>query len=248
MAIAVADLGNSRLKWARIGDSGSIREVNALPIADPATWARVLDPQLGTIDQVLISSVNPPLAGRFGEFLASRGIQDIRWFHSVSDVPVAHLMDNAATGGADRALAVLGALGRKRTGPGLVILCGTGLTVERISSDGVWDGGAIAPGLRPMANALHLMTAQVPDVEITTTPSPLGRSTIPSVQAGVFWAVIGAIRELCLRQSEGLATPPWRIWTGGDAAWFAGLVDGPGAEVAENLVLEGLALLARAPS
>jgi len=115
------------------------------------------------------------------------------------------------------------------------------VTVERISAEGVWQGGAIAPGLGPMAKALHVSTAQLPEVAPREAPAPLGRSTVPALEAGVFWGVVGAIRELLTRQSAGLASTPWLIWTGGDAATFARWVEWPGAVFAPDLVLEGLA-------
>ncbi len=123
----------------------------------------------------------------------------------------------------------------------MVVSCGTAVTVERISAEAVWQGGAIAPGLGPMAKALHLLTAQLPEVAPREAPNPFGRSTIPALEAGVFWGVVGAIRELLSRQAEGFATTPWLLWTGGDAASFAPWIAWPvGAEVVPDLVLEGL--------
>ena len=137
-------------------------------------------------------------------------------------------------------VAVLTAPGR---GPGLVVSCGTAIVVERISAEGIWQGGAIAPGLGPMAKALHLLTAQLPEVTPREAPEPFGRSTIPSLEAGVFWGAVGAIRELLTRQAEGLSPIPWLVWTGGDAPAFSRWVDWPGSLVVPDLVLEGLARL-----
>ena len=53
-------------------------------------------------------------------------------------------------------------------------MCGTAITVERITAEGVWQGGAIAPGLGQTARALHLMTAQLPFIELSQDAAGLG--------------------------------------------------------------------------
>jgi type III pantothenate kinase len=242
----VADLGNSRLKWGRIDPDEHLGATVALPADDPTAWASAWDDWgLSAIESSWsISSVNPPLADRLGQFLAERGVGLIHWYRSATEVSVRHELKTLATAGVDRALAVVAALNlHQGRGPGLVVSCGTAVTVERISDDGVWQGGAIAPGLKPMAKALHLMTALLPEVEPREAPEACGRSTIPALEAGVFWGVVGAIRELATRQSLGLTPLPWLIWTGGDAATFARWVDWPGAIVVPHLVLEGLRTL-----
>ena len=242
----VADLGNSRLKWGRVDPDGRLGATIALPTDDPAAWASAWDAWglSGGGSSWSIASVNPPLADWLGRFLEGRGVASIAWHRSAIEVGVRHDLEHPRTAGADRALAVVGALGiHEGRGPGLVVSCGTAVTVERISGDGIWQGGAIAPGLGPMAKALHLLTAQLPEVSPREAPSPFGRSTIPALEAGVFWGVVGAIRELLARQAIGLEPTPWLIWTGGDAPTFARWVEWPGAEVVPDLVLEGLAAL-----
>ena len=106
-------------------------------------------------------------------------------------------VEGADTGGADRALAVLAALAHMPPGqPGLVVSCGTAITIERVTAEGVWQGGVIAPGLFLCARALHLLTAQLPLVHPDQSAPSWGRGTLPSLEAGVFWGTVGSIREL----------------------------------------------------
>ncbi len=106
-------------------------------------------------------------------------------------------VEGADSGGSDRALAVFGATRIIPPGrPGLVVMCGTAITVERITAEGVWQGGAIAPGLGQTARALNLMTAQLPFIELSQTPPAWGRGTVNSLKAGIFWGIVGAVREL----------------------------------------------------
>jgi type III pantothenate kinase len=240
----VADLGNSRLKWGRLGRDGGLDEVIALPIDDPGAWSAALDrlaPE-GEATSWAISSVNPPLAERLEAFLRDRGVADLRWFRSAADVPIRHALDRAETAGADRAWAVSAAVGLQPPGrAGLVVSCGTAITVERVSADGVWQGGAIAPGWSLSARALHVGTAQLPWIGLAEAPPAWGRSTAPALAAGLFWGAVGAVRELLTRQAEGLHPTPWLVWTGGDAPSLSRWIDWPEAQLVPDLVLIGLA-------
>jgi len=247
----VADLGNSRLKWGRIGDDGRIEQVLALPLDDPDAWDAAWQcwhPEGAAPDSWTIASVNPPLAERLDAFLKARGVTTTTWYRSAAEVPIRQDVENAEVGGADRALAVAGALGMHPAGgPGLIVSCGTAITVERVASDGTWQGGAIAPGLGLSARALHMMTAQLPLVRPAAAPPPWGRGTRPALEAGLFWGTVGCVRELLTRQAVGLAPDPWLVWTGGDAALLAPAIEWTGASVVPYLVLEGLARIALIP-
>ncbi len=97
------------------------------------------------------------------------------WIRSAAEVPVAKDVEGADSGGSDRALAVFAASRIMPPGrPGLVVMCGTAITVERLTAEGVWQGGAIAPGLGLTARALHLMTAQLPLIRADPGPASLG--------------------------------------------------------------------------
>jgi type III pantothenate kinase len=239
----VADLGNSRLKWGRVAATGVLDETVALPLDDSEAWAQTWSRwQLDALPSVWsISTVNPPVAQRLGDFLSERRVDGVSWYGSARDVPVLHRLEQPETAGADRALAALAATDRLPSGrAGLVVSCGTAITVERITADGVWDGGVIAPGLGLSARALHLLTAQLPLIEPCTVPVAWGRSTRPALEAGLFWGVVGAVREILARQVDDRLIDPWTIWTGGDASLVAPAVGGPEVAIIPDLVLLGL--------
>ena len=244
----VADLGNSRLKWGRIGSDGRLDEAIALPLDRPDAWDvawQRWSPAGAAPSAWTIASVNPPLAERLDAFLKASGVTTTAWYRSAAEVPIRQDVEGAETGGADRALAVAGALGMHPTGgPGLIVSCGTAITVERVASDGTWQGGAIAPGLGLSARALHTMTAQLPLVRPAAAPLPWGRGTQAALEAGLFWGTVGCVRELLTRQAAGLVPDPWLVWTGGDAPLLASAIEWTGARVVPYLVLEGLARLA----
>jgi type III pantothenate kinase len=244
----VADLGNSRLKWARVVESGRLVETIAMPLNKPEAWAsaweewRRIDPGAS---QWAISTVNPPVANQLRAFLGANGVDRVTWYESAVQVPVRHELESAETAGADRALAVAAAVALMPKGqPGLVVSCGTALTIERITAEGTWQGGIIAPGLGVAARALHLLTAQLPMIELHQAPPVWGRSTRPALEAGVFWGMVGAIRELLTRQADDMSGIPSVFWTGGDAELLARPVAGSDARIEPDLVLLGLARVA----
>jgi type III pantothenate kinase len=240
----VADLGNSRLKWGRLDPTGRLTESIALPLGDPVFWTAAWEKWNhagGTPSRWAISSVNPPVAERLQLFLDELGNATAAWFRSAAEVGVRNELIEPETAGADRAFAVAAAMGLAPAGePGLVISCGTAITVERISKEGIWQGGAIAPGLGVIARALHDQTAQLPLIELHQAPAHWGASTRPALEAGIFWGTVGAVRELLDRQSADLGDEPWVIWTGGDAVLLGGAVLGAAARIEPDLVLTGL--------
>jgi type III pantothenate kinase len=170
----------------------------------------------------------------------------VRWFHSATEVPVRHSLVAPEGAGVDRALAVFAACRLMPAGrPGIIVSCGTAVTVERITAEGIWQGGAIAPGLSLAARALHHFTALLPLVELTEIPPAWATSTRPALESGVYWSTVGAVRELLARQVDDLPGDPWIIFTGGDAALLAPRIEAKNARIEADLVLVGLAHLAQ---
>src|SRR5262249_3180535 len=155
-------------------------------------------------------------------FLREQDIRRATWIRSAAEVPVPKDVEGADSGGSDRALAVFGATRIIPVGrPGLVVMCGTAITAERITTEGGWQGGASAPGLGQRARALNLMTAQLPFIELSQAPPAWGRGTEDSLKAGIYWGIVGAVRELLARQESDLGRDPLVVWTGGDAELLA---------------------------
>ncbi|HUE95656.1 MAG TPA: type III pantothenate kinase, partial [Longimicrobiaceae bacterium] len=98
--------------------------------------------------------------------------------------------------GADR---IANALGAARRHPGrnlIVVDCGTATTFDVVSGTGDYLGGAIMPGVGVSAAALAGNTAKLPQVQIARPESPLGRTTVDSINAGLYHGQVGAIRHL----------------------------------------------------
>ncbi|WP_414662726.1 type III pantothenate kinase [Horticoccus sp. 23ND18S-11] len=98
--------------------------------------------------------------------------------------------------GADR---IAGAIGATQRHPGsnlIVVDCGTATTFDVVTGGGDYLGGAILPGVGISVESLAGRTAKLPTVEITRPAVALGRSTIESIQSGVYHGHAGAIRRL----------------------------------------------------
>lgn len=146
--------------------------------------------------------------------------------------------------GADRIANAIAATHRYPETNIIVIDFGTAITFCAITAKKVYVGGAIMPGLRLSADALSLNTAKLPKVEIIKTTHVVGRSTIESIQSGVFYGVLGACKELIQRIKTELFVDEsvTVLATGGFASLFEqqDLYD----VLLPDLVLEGIKLAA----
>ena len=142
--------------------------------------------------------------------------------------------------GADRIADAVGAVARYPGKNIIIVDFGTATTVEAVNADREYLGGAIIPGLRTSMSSLEKATARLPKVEILRPEAACGRSTVESIQSGLYWGHLGMIRELvgryrreCFDGAEALV-----VATGGFAGLYsdAGLFDA----VHSDLVLEGV--------
>lgn len=124
--------------------------------------------------------------------------------------------------GADRIADAVGALTLYPGRNLIVVDFGTATTLTAISSAGEFLGGNILPGVRLALEALVEKTAKLPSVEIVPVTGAIGRSTVESIQNGLYWSNVGMVRELTARMTaEAFADePPLVIGTGGFSHLF----------------------------
>lgn len=142
--------------------------------------------------------------------------------------------------GADRIAGAIAATLRRPASNVIVVDCGTATTFDVVTAGGDYLGGAILPGIGISVETLAGKTAKLPTVEITRPAVALGRSTIESIQSGVYHAHVGAVRQLVAELSREAfgGERPAVIGTGG----FARLLESEKLfdEVVPELVLLGL--------
>jgi len=123
----------------------------------------------------------------------------------------------------------------------IVIDLGTATTFCAISQNKEYLGGTIIAGLRLSMEALENNTAKLPSVEILAPKETLGRSTVESIQSGLFYGHLGQMKEISHRLTkECFDSKPFIIGTGGFSSLFekTKVFD----EVQPDLVLKGLVL------
>lgn len=127
--------------------------------------------------------------------------------------------------------------------PALVIDYGTATTYDVVTENGTFLAGVIVPGIRTSANALVQGAARLPEIEIVTPDTILATNTVSSMQAGLFYSVIGEAKHIIRQMKEQTGFNDMKvIATGGLGKMVAKMVD----EIDyydENLTLKGLQII-----
>ncbi|MGQ0502672.1 MAG: type III pantothenate kinase [Panacagrimonas sp.] len=237
------DVGNTRLKWARVGHGGTLDIGGAVVHAGaPAEAIDALDVEgPEPVEAVWIASVaGPDNDQRLAQAVARRWACVPQF--AVSEAACAGLRNGYAEPrrlGVDRWLALLAAW--SETGGACVVAdAGTALTVDVVDAQGQHRGGVIAAGLRTSENAV-LGATRFPTREAPLPPhAGLGLDTESCVRQGAMLSVLGAIDRAACEVCPGAR----RYLCGGDAPTLLPLL-GAGWEHRPALVLEGLRVLAQ---
>jgi type III pantothenate kinase len=126
--------------------------------------------------------------------------------------------DNPREVGADRIANAVAANAMFEKEHVVIVDFGTAITVDAVTNEGEYVGGAIAPGVETAAAALFNSTAQIRRVELVPPPAAIGKSTITSVQSGVVYGTAGLVDGLVERVSSELDGAVRVVATGGLAA------------------------------
>lgn len=81
----------------------------------------------------------------------------------------------------------------------IIIDLGTATTFCAVTKNRDYMGGSIMSGLRLNMESLVSQTAKLPSVEILSPKEALGRSTVESIQSGLYYSHLGAIKEISNR-------------------------------------------------
>ncbi|MBI5211423.1 MAG: type III pantothenate kinase [Elusimicrobia bacterium] len=142
--------------------------------------------------------------------------------------------------GADR---IVNALAARELfgGPAAVVDIGTATTVDCVSADGAYLGGAIMPGPGTAAESLTRRTARLPLVEPARALKAIGKDTVECIRSGLYFGHLGMIRGMLDRtlgemKAAGRASV---VVTGGYARLFERDLPS-GWNVLPDLTLHGL--------
>lgn len=104
----------------------------------------------------------------------------------------------------------------------IVIDFGTAITSCVISKEKEYLGGVITSGLQISMKALEENTARLPRVEIVRPYSIIGKSTVESIQSGLYYGTLGMVKEIvrCITEDVFFQDTPLVIGTGGFSRHF----------------------------
>ena len=105
----------------------------------------------------------------------------------------------------------------------IIIDFGTAITFCAISKNCEYLGGVISAGIQISMKALEKNTAKLPKVEIIHPQSIIGRSTVESIQSGLYYGTLGMIKGIVEKITKEVfhKDPPVVIGTGGLSSLFS---------------------------
>ncbi len=168
----------------------------------------------GQISALIIASVVPPLQSSLEE-MAHRYFRITPLVVGLgTKTGMSILYDSPREVGADRIVNAVAAF-ETYGGPAIVIDFGTATTFDAISAKGEYLGGVIAPGIGIAAEALFERTAKLPRIDIARPKSVVGKTTVTSMQSGLFFGYLGLVEGIVRRMREEMGGDPVVIGTGG---------------------------------
>jgi type III pantothenate kinase len=184
-------------------------------------WFSLLSPLLtaagfgaGDIDGMIVSSVVPAIGSAVKDFgRRCLGIDPI-FVGSHLDLGIRLDVDNPTEVGSDRLVNCAYAFNRLG-GPLIVVDLGTATKIEAVTTDGVYLGGVIAPGLGLSLDALATRAARLYAVELKLPERAIGRNTVAAVQSGVVAGHLSMIEGMVTRVAQELGAPEHVVLTGG---------------------------------
>jgi type III pantothenate kinase len=263
--LITVDIGNTRIKLGQFAAPGvSVAPGNQrgvpIPVRTLAMPTEGWNPQelqkwlahVAADTPWWIASVNRPAAAKLNAWIADRWPKRML---ADTDLPITAAVDHPERVGIDRLAAAVAANRLRDPARAAIIVClGSAITVNLLTADGAFRGGAILPGIAMSARALDQFTDMLPLSpmdDLAGAPPALGTSTLEAIHSGLFWGAVGAIRELIARLSGSLPQMPgdgsrgnsgFQIFLTGGAAPSVAQYLGTDAMYVEHLVLAGIAL------
>lgn len=220
ITVGVFDHGALKRTWrlttdeAHSVDEHGVRLLGVLGLADITKHM---------IDTVVMCSVVPAVTTQLSACM--RAYLDVNPLVVAPGVKTGLSMrhDNPRELGADR-IANMVAFTQRYQAPGIVVDCGTAISIDLVDVSGAFVGGVIAPGIVTSSEALRAVTARLPRVELIEPQRVAGHSTVEALQSGIVYGFAGLIDGVVARLKAGLEpedVPVTVVLTGGSAGVVA---------------------------
>ncbi|MEN8236048.1 MAG: type III pantothenate kinase [Pseudomonadota bacterium] len=152
--------------------------------------------------------------------------------------------DNPPEVGADLLSAAVAA-GKLYQPPLFVLSMGTATTLSLVDEGGVFAGVAIAPGIDLAIAALSKGAANLPPVCFKRPKKVIETATVPCIQAGIYWGMIGLVKGLIFRAQQEFKGPDLPVIATGGYARMIIKEMSSAIELDSDLVLKGLQIIHR---
>ncbi|PEN05005.1 type III pantothenate kinase [Longimonas halophila] len=222
----ILDIGNSAVKWGQFADSGSLTHTGRLAFSpsqgDAKAWRTALQSDaIPEAQRVGIVSVVPQATQHAQLAIEAQFARPAQVLRVEGPLPFAMRYDTPHTLGTDRLAAAAAAWyahdpAHRRSV--LAIDAGTALTIEVIDNTPAYRGGVIAPGPHLLRDALATGGAQLPAVDLTAPPHPIGNSTEHALQSGIVHGFAAMASGLVEQLANTLSDTPYMALTGGAAS------------------------------
>ena len=234
MTILLIDAGNSSLKWAlcRNGslDTGNPVVYQRSSLVDQLTEAwQFFAKENISLSRIILSNV----AGQQVFDALCQWRDKALVVKEAGEVSIEVVVAQASAYGVINAYKQPEALGVDRwaglvaarhhvKGNACIVSCGTALTVDILTEDGLHVGGIIAPGWEMMESSLVTNTKGITSTKgiisgDSEVPELLGQTTQQAVQAGISAASVGAVKYIVQRYQEDMGIALTCVVTGGAA-------------------------------
>ena len=245
-AFAVS-IGNTRTQVGRLVD-GRIEEWASVSSDTPKNaLERLTDWSRDVAKEdlvVLLASVRTDTAEAMRSLVVDQLGAEIIELEKDLPIPIGRALDPESIVGVDRLLTAAAAWDELKQAC-IVVDAGTAVTVDFVDGEGVFQGGAIMPGVRMMLDTLTRSADLLPAIEYAKpTVEPYGRNTTDAMIRGVHNAVHGGVWKLVETYALSYGGFPLVVATGGDAeAIFDG--DELVSRLIPDLALRGCAVAYR---
>lgn len=250
--LLLVDAGNTNVKFGVSKDDELVARwrVATNRTSMPDEWWVILNTlatadgvDLSSLDGAVISSSVPAVTPWLSQMIRDRiGLEPLVIDASV-DIGIKVDVDNPREVGPDRLVDAAAAFARYG-GPTIVLDFGTATTLNVVTRDGRFIGGAIAPDIRAAHDALVGRAARLTSVDLVMPDSAIGTNTVASMQSGIMLGYLGLVEGLIRRIDAELGETSTVVATGGFGRIFTDHCERISA-YEPDLTVDGLRLIWR---
>ncbi|MDF2987582.1 MAG: pantothenate kinase, type [Eubacterium sp.] len=128
-------------------------------------------------------------------------------------------------------------------GPLIIVDMGTATTFCAISGKGEYLGSVLCPGIKISVEALFQKAAKLPRIDLVRPDSVIGKNTVASMQAGIFYGYVGQVDYIVKRMKQEMQEDNIKVIATGGLARFIAEESKTINHVNSTLTLEGLRIV-----